>query len=459
MYSNYGLEHAVESVAYAAMWTVVSLVIAIIGGVLVYFLFIKGKDLKLSDGLKKFRDLLDFKIMLIEPILKILYLVFTIFVILTSFNLITTNFLAFLLMLILGPVIIRIIYEASLMLVMIWKNTKVIDDKTKIETNDEKQVYKDDIQLISNGYVPIRPGYRSGLLNRWRWGIETFNERIDEIVINQSQGKYSVYFKQKGYNPPKNILNYTVGTSEIKLLFNDKKVFDFPKSTKLLQYLINVGTDADSIILDFFSGSATTAHAVMQLNAEDGGNRKFIMVQLPEQCEEKSEAYKAGYKTICEIGKERIRRAGVKIKADNPLTIQNLDTGFRVLKLDSSNMKEVFYKPADYNQTLLDFMENNIKEDRTGEDLLFQVMLEFAKPLSAKIEEKVIAGKKVYIVDDNDLICCFEENVTDEVVTQIAKLQPLYAVFRDSTFSSDSVAANFEQIFATYSPNTKRKVL
>ena len=332
-------------------------------------------------------------------------------------------------------------------------------DKTKIETNDEKQVYKDDIQLISNGYVPIRPGYRSGLLNRWRWGIETFNERIDEIVINQSQGKYSVYFKQKGYNPPKNILNYTVGTSEIKLLFNDKKVFDFPKSTKLLQYLINVGTDADSIILDFFSGSATTAHAVMQLNAEDGGNRKFIMVQLPEQCEEKSEAYKAGYKTICEIGKERIRRAGVKIKADNPLTIQNLDTGFRVLKLDSSNMKEVFYKPADYNQTLLDFMENNIKEDRTGEDLLFQVMLEFAKPLSAKIEEKVIAGKKVYIVDDNDLICCFEENVTDEVVTQIAKLQPLYAVFRDSTFSSDSVAANFEQIFATYSPNTKRKVL
>lgn len=332
-------------------------------------------------------------------------------------------------------------------------------DKTKIETNDEKQVYKDDIQLISNGYVPIRPGYRSGLLNRWRWGIETFNERIDEIVINQSQGKYSVYFKQKGYNPPKNILNYTVGTSEIKLLFNDKKVFDFPKSTKLLQYLINVGTDADSIILDFFSGSATTAHAVMQLNAEDGGNRKFIMVQLPEQCEEKSEAYKAGYKTICEIGKERIRRAGVKIKADNPLTIQNLDTGFRVLKLDSSNMKEVFYKPADYNQTLLDFMENNIKEDRTGEDLLFQVMLEFAKLLSAKIEEKVIAGKKVYIVDDNDLICCFEENVTDEVVTQIAKLQPLYAVFRDSTFSSDSVAANFEQIFATYSPNTKRKVL
>lgn len=227
----------------------------------------------------------------------------------------------------------------------------------------------------------------------------------------------------------------------------------------MLQYLINVGTDADSIILDFFSGSATTAHAVMQLNAEDGGNRKFIMVQLPEQCEEKSEAYKAGYKTICEIGKERIRRAGAKIKADNPLTIQNLDTGFRVLKLDSSNMKEVFYKPADYNQTLLDFMENNIKEDRTGEDLLFQVMLEFAKPLSAKIEEKVIAGKKVYIVDDNDLICCFEENVTDEVVTQIAKLQPLYAVFRDSTFSSDSVAANFEQIFATYSPNTKRKVL
>lgn len=235
--------------------------------------------------------------------------------------------------------------------------------------------------------------------------------------------------------------------------------FDYPKPVRLLNRLLFLGTNTDDIVLDFYSGSATTAHAVMQLNAEDGGNRKFIMVQLPELCDEKSEAYKAGYKNICEIGKERIRRAGVKIKQEQGLKAQNLDIGFRVLKLDSSNMQPVYYNPEEYTQTLLDDLSDNIKADRTPLDLLFQVMLELGKPLSAKIEEKDIVGKKVFSVDDGDLIACFDSNISEDVVTAIAKLQPLYAVFRDSSMASDSVAANFDQIFASYSPNTVRKVM
>lgn len=229
------------------------------------------------------------------------------------------------------------------------------------------------------------------------------------------------------------------------------------KPLKLLERLISMATDDDSIILDYFSGSATTAHAVMESNLMDGGNRKFIMIQIPEACDEKSDAYKAGYKNICELGKERIRRAGKKIKEENPTA--NVDIGFRVLKLDSSNMKDVYYRPTEYSQELLTDMESNIKEDRTPFDLLFQVMLDLGKKLSAKIEEKEIAGKKVFVVDDNDLIACFDEDISEEVVKAIAQMQPLYAVFRDNCLSSDTVATNFEQIFATYSPNTTRKVL
>lgn len=185
------------------------------------------------------------------------------------------------------------------------------------------------------------------------------------------------------------------------------------------------------------------------------------MVQLPEPCDEKSEAYKAGYKNICEIGKERIRRAGKKIKEENPLIAQDLDTGFRVLKCDSSNMKDVYYSPADYDQEQLQLLVDNIKEDRTPEDLLFQVMLELGIPLSARIEETQIAGKKVFNVSDpnNYLIACFDENVTEETIKAIAKQEPYYFVMRDSSMASDSVAANFEQIFDTYSPGTKRKVI
>lgn len=249
------------------------------------------------------------------------------------------------------------------------------------------------------------------------------------------------------------------GKQETKALFNGIGVFDGPKPVRLLKLLCTIANlDDNSIVLDFFSGSATTAHAVMQLNAEDGGKRKFIMVQLPEPCDEKSEAYKAGYKNICEIGKERIRRAGKKIKEENKDKpgIEKLDTGFRVLKLDSSNMKDVYYTPEEYAQMnfALDGFMDNIKEGRTDEDLLFQVMLDLGIPLSAKIEQ----NNGAFYVNGNYLIAFFDKVDTD-IITEIAKKEPYYAVFRDSSFLSDSALVNFEQVFNTYSPKTIRKVL
>lgn len=238
-------------------------------------------------------------------------------------------------------------------------------------------------------------------------------------------------------------------------------LFTNPKPTKLLRYLTTIANCADdAIILDFFSGSATTAHAVMQLNAEDGGHRKFIMVQLPEACDEKSEAYKAGYKNICEIGKERIRRAAKKIREDAGLALpKDFDGGFRCLRLDSSNMQDVYYNPVNLSQPLLDLTTDNIKPDRTPEDLLFQVMLELGVLPSSKIVETEIGGKKVFDVADGFLLACFDQGVTTETVTAIAKRQPYYAVFRDASMADDSTATNFDQIFETYSPSTVRKVL
>ena len=307
------------------------------------------------------------------------------------------------------------------------------------------------------------------LTGRFKWTQETVNKEIDngtEFLIKTE--KFAIRYARTGERVklPSNIISKDecgVGTNEeaqkeISVLFG-KKIMDYPKPVTLLKYLVRMNTKDEDIILDFFSGSATTAHATMQLNAEDGGNRKFIMVQLPEKCDETSEAYKAGFKNICEIGKERIRRAGKKIKEENPLTTTNLDTGFRVLKLDSSNMKDVYYKPEETTQTLLDMMEDNIKEDRTPLDLLFQVMLDLGHELSAKIEEKTVEGKQIFSVDDNDIIACFDDDITEKVVTEIAKLKPLYAVFRDSGMASDSAHTNFEQIFAAYSPNTIRKVI
>lgn len=364
-------------------------------------------------------------------------------------------------------------------------------------------------------------------------------KRFDELVNDNR-----VYFGDEGNNVPrvKRFLNElkdgmtptTIwkfqdvghnqeGRQELKKIFDDKGYFDGPKPVRLIKRVLEIAnTNKQSIVLDFFSGSATTAHAVIQLNAEDGGNRKFIMVQLPEETEEKSEAYKAGYKNICEIGKERIRRAGNKIKEDicifkndyerlnkpesensqfvlkgfgslrsngvlqsKDYTYENeqtgerkhekfetsdpknkyryhpelLDTGFRVLKLDSSNMKDIYYTPDDYIPNLFDDLTDNIKADRSPEDLLFQVMLDLGILLSSKIEETTVAGKKVFSVEDGFLMACFDENVTDETITAIAKQKPYYFVMRDSSMASDSVAANFEQIFATYSPDTVRKVL
>lgn len=250
------------------------------------------------------------------------------------------------------------------------------------------------------------------------------------------------------------------GTKEITSIFKGK-VFSFPKTVSLIKFFVDICTKIDkkAVVLDFFSGSATTAHAVMQLNAEDGGKRKFIMVQLPEKTDEKSEAYKAGYKNICEIGKERIRRAGAKIKEENPMGTVDLDVGFRVLKCDTSNMKDVYYTPDEFDPSMFDLLTDNIKEDRTPEDLLFQVMLDLGVLLSSKIEETVIAGKKVFKVEDNFLVACFDRDVTNEVIEAIAKEKPIYFVMRDSSLANDSVATNFDQIFATYSPETIRKVL
>ena len=249
----------------------------------------------------------------------------------------------------------------------------------------------------------------------------------------------------------------TNGTQLIKKLFEDKSLFDNPKPIGFIEKLLQLATNQEGVILDFFSGSATTAHAVMKLNAEDGGNRKFIMVQLPEKTDEKSEAYKAGYKNICEIGKERIRRAGKKVKEEVGSSVQNLDTGFRVLKLDTSNMEDVYYTPQEFSLETL--FNENVKDDRTNEDLLFQVMLDLGIELSAKIESKQIAGKNVHFVDDNYLVACFDAEVNETTITEIAKLQPIYFVMRDASAANDNVIDNFEQIFKHYSPDTVCKII
>ena len=244
----------------------------------------------------------------------------------------------------------------------------------------------------------------------------------------------------------------------------EPKVFDSPKSVSLLKDIVRFSNSERAVILDFFSGSATTAHAVMQLNAEDGGNRRFIMVQLPELTDEKSEAYKAGYKNICEIGKERIRRAGRKIKEENASKegIERLDVGFRVLKLDESNMADVYYTPADTPiQTTLAFdaLVDNIREGRTAEDLLFQVLPECNLPLSSKIEIREIHGKKVFVVEDGYLMACFDKDINEAVITAIAKEKPYYFVMCDRSIATDNVADNFDQIFNAYSKETVRRII
>lgn len=314
--------------------------------------------------------------------------------------------------------------------------------------------------------VEVYPIKEDGTDGRWRVGESMAKELLAEGVLEltEKNGKYNIYRNFPSgisYTPYDTLLLDNIGTTAkgatmLKTL-ELGKIFDFSKPVELIKHFAFLATSENDIVIDFFSGSSTTAHAVMQLNAEDGGQRKFIMVQLPEETEEKSEAYKAGYKNICEIGKERIRRAAKKIAEENPQA--QFDGGFRVLKCDTSNMKEVYYNPAEYEPSLFSRLEDNIKEDRTPEDLLFQVMLDLGVLLSSKIEATTIAGKKVFNVEDNNLIACFDDNVTEEVITEIAKQKPYYFVMRDSSMANDSVATNFEQIFAAYSPDTVRKVL
>ena len=300
------------------------------------------------------------------------------------------------------------------------------------------------------------------------WGQNKINEYVrDGYTFEIKKNPTTVYtdlVKENNFIAPSDLINDEECEVKRNTDANEdmRKMgipFDYSKPDSLLKYLIKmVSYNAkDSIILDFFSGSATTAHAVMKLNAEDGGNRKFIMVQLPEKTDEKSEAYKAGYKNICEIGKERILRAGKKVKEEAGLQGQNLDTGFRVLKLDSSNMEEVYYTPQEFSMASL--FNENVKADRSNEDLLFQVMLDLGIELSAKIETKRIAGKQVHIVDEGYLVACFDRDVNESTIIEIAKQQPVYFVMRDASAANDNVIDNFEQIFRHYSPDTSCRII
>ena len=344
------------------------------------------------------------------------------------------------------------------------------DDGFKNPDNDPRGPWRESnikstTKPIEESFTIVDPNTGREYTNTWAFSKESLERMIKENRIlwkdslpKQKEFLYEMTNENKAIKSDWGTYDAQSTTVYLKNLLPKVK-FDNPKPINLMKYLISVSSSVDALILDFFSGSATTADAIIRLNAEDGGKRKFIMVQLPEKCDEKSEAYKAGYKNICEIGKERIRRAGRKIKEENGLTAQNLDIGFRVLKLDSSNMQDVYYNPAAVSQTLLDATIDNIKPDRTPLDLLFQVMLELGVPLSAKIEENAVNGKTYYAVNGNDIIACFDDDIDEEVITAIAKQQPLYAVFKDQSFASDSVAINNEQLFKTYSPATEIKVI
>lgn len=305
---------------------------------------------------------------------------------------------------------------------------------------------------LKNGFIEVHKG---GERNR------IYTKTYEKVTIDRSGNEYKIVEFDR--TKPLSTLEFTeneYSNDNAKKIFDSlmgKGIFEYTKTPTLIKILQSLVATKDFIILDFFSGSATTAHAVMQLNAEDGGKRKFIMVQLPELTDEKSEAYKAGYKNICEIGKERIRRAGKKIMEEAGLSGQNLDIGFRVLKCDTSNMEDVYYSPDDFYQK--DLFKSNIKTDRSPEDLLFQVMLDLGVMLSSKIETREVDGKNVFFVEGNYLVACFDENVDEATIAKIAKEKPYYFVIRDSSMANDSVATNLEQIFMTYSPDTVRRVL
>lgn len=377
--------------------------------------------------------------------------------------------------------------------ILIYSKNSISDLTCEFEGTEREKYKKKDSKFSMRGPYRTQPlmtnslGDRPNLMysifhngieikphKQWVWSKERMQKAIenDDVEFSlQKDGTYTVRSKSYLYDEngnirrgkPVSILNgpFTQdGTKEMRELFDDKAIFDFTKPSKLIEYLlkleVNDKPDNSFIVMDFFSGSGTTAQSIMQINSSGQGKRKYILIQLPDDCDDNSVAAQFGYHTICDIGEERIHRAGKKIKEE---TGADIDYGFRCFKVDSSNMKDVYYRPSDVKQSYMELFADNIKEDRTPEDLLFQIMLDLGILLSSKIEKKVIAGKKVFSVENGYLIACFDENVTEEVVKAIAKQHPYYAVFRDSSMADDSVAANFEQIFMTYSPQTVRKVL
>lgn len=326
----------------------------------------------------------------------------------------------------------------------------------KLEWNDVQKDYKV-LELPESDEIITLPIDEQGRARRWKWGLDrALSSKSDMMAKKDRSGEPTVYIKARmndeGMLPltvwdDKQYSSTEYGANLLKKMFN-ASYFDYPKSLYAVIDSLKIGNlDKESIVLDFFSGSATTAHATMQLNAEDGGNRKFIMVQFPEETTEDSEAYKAGYKNICEIGKERIRRAGKKIKEESPLTTQDLDTGFRVFRLDEGNYEDVKRSPKEFKQDQLDLFLNNIKTDRNDLDLLFGCMLDWGVQLSLPMTQEVVDGKTIYTVNDGDLVACFAENVSEDVVKAMAEKMPLRVIFRDSCFAQDADKINIYETF------------
>ncbi len=333
-------------------------------------------------------------------------------------------------------------------------------DKSKIHLNKEELVYSNDEELIKKGFVPIRPGIKNKLLHRWRWGFETFQERINEIIIKKTKDEYRAYFKQTGMNPPKNIMNFIVGTSELKSLFEDVRIFDFPKSTKMIKYLIKIGSNPNDIILDFFAGSGTTAHAILELNKEEESHRKFICIQLPEPIDESSEANKAGYKNIAEISKERIRRVIKEIEKESKqqkIVDKKHDFGFRVFKLDRSNFKNWDNQTSEL-QTSLNEHVDQIKKSSNPEDVLYEILIKEGMPLTTHVKKIKVDEKEVFSIDNNMLLICLEEKLSKELFKEIKKLNPQIVIVLDSGFkNNDQLKTNAVELMTYVDIDTGRK--
>jgi adenine-specific DNA-methyltransferase len=321
-------------------------------------------------------------------------------------------------------------------------------DKSKIELNKIEEVYQDNAELVASGYVPIRPGFRNNRLHRWRWGYETFIERLDEVVVKKSGSSYGAFFKQSGFNAPKNVVNFGSGTTEVNGLFDGEKVFDFPKSSSFMMHLQAIGNAPDGIILDFFSGSCSSAEASLRLNAQDQSKRKFIMVQLPELCKEPSVAYKSGYETIAEVGKERIRRAASKIKETHP--DYKGDLGFKVFKLDSSNVEAWDSNIENLEDNVLK-AANVLKDDRSELDIVYELFLKYGLDLSYPVNTHEVAGKQVYEIGAGSLFICLEDGITTDFVEGLIKLYESFddeaaprVVFKDSGFKTDAAKKDAE---------------